>query len=912
MHTLTQYPSVHASHLGASAARDVSVLTVNNRLARRLIQLLAQQQSARGQLVAEIPEIMPWSGWVTHQLGRAGFEELLRPHARQLDGFEAQLVWAQVIERCEGDDALLDVHQAAAIALGADQLIEEWQIKVSEHEHTEEYDRFRHWRDAYRERLHALDALDGSTALTRLIHHVENGLPLPAQVVLAGFTEISPRMGVLLDALVARGVEVSTLVEDYSQASQVMRVEAITAQAEWQAAVAWARSKLDEQPSGRFAIVAVSLDAQAAFARRVLEQGLSDGDGVPLHAFNVAVARPLADWAACRAAIAWLRTFVLMKEQSGAIPEDLGAALLAGYCIGHSTEQGARAMVDAGWRDWQVSRVSLASWTSAIEPLHQLSPAWQRAWQDWQAFPRTMALHRWSEAFRATLATLGYPGRGAQSSAMYQVLEAIDALLERFESLSALFPSVQASEALSTLGRLARATMFQPQRDPHARLDVLGLLEAEGGQWDGVWILGLTDEVLPAATKPNPLIPMAALRRAQAPRATPERESQWAQQIFSNLCKVAPAVTVSSPRFEGERELRPSPLIQGLTPSELIQELSAEAVQRWEPPKLEAWKDDQGPPLAANEKVQGGVSVLETQAINPLWAFFRYRLGVKGLPAYGELPQMAIRGKFLHGVMERIWESLRDQSGLQLAIDAETLLPKLKEIVHAVAAKELSAYEITLRDLEVRRGIRVVHDWLLQEANRTPFVVREIEQKRQLNINGLVLDVRLDRLDQLLSEDQGNGTAHLAVIDYKTGQSLPKVLKDWEGARPVNLQVPVYAAMLNAQEGAERVTDNEISALMLVRLHARGSEAMGLTEHDDLGLKGLKTLTKAKYADPDWSSMLSRLRAVIDMLAQEFVQGVAVNQSWKEADLAFCDILPLLRYFDQGDEDAQGDSDDDV
>ena len=112
MHTLTQYPSVHASHLGANAARDVSVLTVNNRLARRLIQLLAQQQSARGQLVAEIPEIMPWSGWVTHQLGRAVFEELLRPHARQLDGFEAQLVWAQVIERCEGDDALLDVHQA--------------------------------------------------------------------------------------------------------------------------------------------------------------------------------------------------------------------------------------------------------------------------------------------------------------------------------------------------------------------------------------------------------------------------------------------------------------------------------------------------------------------------------------------------------------------------------------------------------------------------------------------------------------------------------------------------------------------------------------------------------------------------------------------------------------------------------
>jgi hypothetical protein len=47
------------------------------------------------------------------------------------------------------------------------------------------------------------------------------------------------------------------------------------------------------------------------------------------------------------------------------------------------------------------------------------------------------------------------------------------------------------------------------------------------------------------------------------------------------------------------------------------------------------------------------------------------------------------------------------------------------------------------------------------------------------------------------------------------------------------------------------------------------------------------------------------------MLAQEFVQGKAVNQSWKTADLASCDILPLLRYFDQGEEDPQERNDDD-
>src|SRR3546814_21080220 len=89
------------------------------------------------------------------------------------------------------------------------------------------------------------------------------------------------------------------------------------------------------------------------------------------------------------------------------------------------------------------------------------------------------------------------------------------------------------SGAVGLLRRLAQQTPFQPQRDPDARLDVLGFLESEGGRWDGAWVLGLTDEVLPATPKPNPFIPMAALRQANAPRATPERELHWAITLYA-------------------------------------------------------------------------------------------------------------------------------------------------------------------------------------------------------------------------------------------------------------------------------------------------------------------------------------------------------------------------------------------
>ena len=80
------------------------------------------------------------------------------------------------------------------------------------------------------------------------------------------------------------------------------------------------------------------------------------------------------------------------------------------------------------------------------------------------------------------------------------------------------------------------AATFQPQRDPSARLDVLGLLEAEGGYWDGVWVLGLTDDVLPASPKPIRCCRWRCCASARAPR--PERE--WAEGMYAALCRCAP------------------------------------------------------------------------------------------------------------------------------------------------------------------------------------------------------------------------------------------------------------------------------------------------------------------------------------------------------------------------------------
>jgi probable DNA repair protein len=869
-------PAISFAQLNKLSAAQTTILTVNNRLARRLVQEFARSFSA--QSVVEMPVVVPFSAWIAQQLAQAGFQDTLRPHAYLLDAFGSQLLWAQVIDALEATEPLLDTQQAANAAQQADKLLDEWTIEVRPEIETEEYARFIQWRGSYQQRLEQLNALDPNLAIDRVIEHIRDGLPVTSNLVLAGFSELTPRMRMLLEALSLRDVSMMRLEQEAPVQAKLSRVLSDTSQTEWESAAYWARSKLAQQPQGRFAIVSISLEADAALARRTLSRVL-EPDGLT---YNVAIARSLADWQAGRAVLAWLRTFVLLKERGRASASDLGAALLSGYCVGDLNELGARASIDARWRHDEVIDLSLQGWSKAIQELEQLSPAWHLAWQTFSELSRKDSLRRWSSIFRQTLAIIGFPGRTRQSSTIYQVVEALDEIFEKFEALSPITEPLTATQALNIFARLMRSVSFQPQRDPNARLDVLGMLEAEGGRWDAVWVLGLTDEVFPAAARPNPFIPLSALRQAGAPRATPEREREWAEQMFSHLCILAPEVVVSSAMHEGERGLRPSALIQGIA---LAQQSLAQPDSFPTPSELESIEDNQAPPLGPADEIGGGVALLETQARNPQWAFVRYRLGARALPAYSTMPSTIARGEFLHDAIEVVWRELRTQEALKASCANDEINALIMRGVNLAADSRLRAMRPALRALEVKRACAIISSWLAIECERLPFVVEDIEERYDMTLSGMTLKIRLDRMDQLHDGSR-------VVIDYKGGRKLSDVVANWRRARPTSLQLPAYAAVL-AQQGEI----DSLAGLMLVHLHANATPPVGLLR-DDIGVAGPKLFMDAAYPDPDWVAAIKRLNNVVENLAAEFSSGVADNISWSKSDLEYCDVPALLRVYD--------------
>ena len=290
-----------------------------------------------------------------------------RRHAPyRLDSFATQMVWTEAIRAEEAARVLLDARQAARLAMDADLLMDEWELRVPSGADTDEYKGFARWRLRYREALAELDAEDANQGYARVLDALgqagwqrRSGWCWPAsprsrRASRACWTRSRPR------------ARTSASGATRSAPAQPRRFEAPDQGSEWRAAASWAATQLQAHPTGRYAIVSPQLEAESVFARRVLGQALAGRDARPL-AFNVAVGRPLDEWPMARAALAWLRALAECADGRAAAMQTLGAALLAGHCAGDVRERSRLSAIDARWRRDAHQRVSAQEWRRQLD-----------------------------------------------------------------------------------------------------------------------------------------------------------------------------------------------------------------------------------------------------------------------------------------------------------------------------------------------------------------------------------------------------------------------------------------------------------------------------------------------------------------------------------------------------------------
>jgi probable DNA repair protein len=814
------------------------LLTANRRLARHWRQSFDTACQVGGYRVWETPFIRAWSDWVKESI------DLLLPDVVTPSDFAERRVWLRII----GDAPLLDRAATAASAAQAWARCQQYEVSLDHPDFgiTEDTARFRDWAMAFEQLLEKNRWLPVARREQWL---TEAGELTGREVWLDGFDEVTPAQKRLLSGLRTRVYEPSFL-----PAGAVTRHSYPDSRAEIRAAASWVRTQLEDGPARSVGIVVPNLRGLRSEVEATFEDVL--GRSV----FNISLGLPLAEWPIIADALAWLRGLDGPLEVG-----DAGGLLRSPFFLGAEEECSARALFDFKLRSEQLMRVTADRMRDPQIPL--FGEAIGRAQMLVRAQSRPLSPGDWARIFPELLAAGGWPGPRALSSAERQALARWQGLLREFAALDLVEGPVSFNEAATMLTGLANEAIFQPETK-EMPIQILEALQAAGSQYDALWVMGLTDTQWPPSARPHPFLPRPLQRELDLPHATPERELLFAHAVTDRLLRSAPVVIFSHPNRDGEEALRPSRLIS-YYPDHAPHSRNFPGYAIAEP--LEERADQSAPPVPAGEKVSGGASVLTQQSKCPFQAFATVRLGANKWPDPEPGLSPRERGITLHNALEWLWQHFRSCDALVRATDAERNAA-IRDASRAGCLRLASQGRKHLIELEQRRLETLLADWIQVDCERGDFVVETTETKLDFRAVGIPIDGKPDRIDRLPGGER-------VLLDYK---STTPGRKSWEGDRPDNLQLPLYAIGL-AEPPA---------AIAFAQVKAGEHKFDGLAAAENL-------LPGVTVPEHDWSQQLAEWRAVINKIWAEFQSGRAdVDPKGSGAPCARCHLHSLCRIYD--------------
>ena len=872
----------------------MTVLTETIHLARELRLVHDQTQEAAGQASWPTAQIMALSAWLAETWKNGLFADHAETAGRLLSPAEERLIWEDII-RSMTEGSLLDIPSTAEAAARSWERLLSWAIPLDAETWNESEDArtFLGWARAFQARCRRNGWISSAELPASVADLIDRGAaPVSGEVEFAGFLELSPVQQRLIDALERRGVTVRerTRIDD---AGDAVRVGLADAGREIRAAAEWARHCLESDPDARdpayrIGIVVPDLNQQRDEIERILGEVMHPRNQLrpdldPSRCFNIYLGRTLDEYPVIQTA------FLFLRIEPGDLSVDhAGRVLRSPFLPGAVEEMTSRALLDAELRAGGAPDVSLSD---VIELARQrgggggcprLVPLLETWSEKYGTFQASRLPSDWAPALSAFLRDIGWPGDRTLDSIEYQTLEVWSELLSNLVNLDDVFGRIPLHRAVDVLRNLASARQFQPESAP-APVQILGVKESSGFRFDRLWLMGLHDGAWPADPAPDPFIPILLQRRYGLPRSSPSRELEFTRMLTGRLLSSAPSVVVSYPEREEDADLAVSPLVR------MLPETSTAGLGIPSPPSdderfrgdekgdldtsvLEVLDDHYGP---ANDDaaLRGGTFLFKLQAACPFKAFAELRLGARAL----EEPEPGLnaldRGRLLHRVLERVWGRLKSHGHLLAATEeglADLVRGHVEPEVQRILGGRLGRNP-RLAEIEQARLVRIIGEWMGMERQRQPFMVVDQEEHRSVEVGGIKVNIRVDRVDRL--ED-----GKLVILDYKSGECGPA---DWAGARPDEPQLPIYAVTEEA----------EVAGVLFARLRTGDLGFRGLAESPDIA-PGVRVPEK----QPPIAQTISDWRTVLDDLGRGFREGRAhVDPKDPAKTCRYCELPSLCR-----------------
>ncbi len=845
----------------------IPVLTVNARLARHLLNVLGAQMRLSGFAAWPTPVCLPLGAWMRSLWLDAG-------HGEAAMGNPLSAALWEEIAAIDADSSsqggMIFGKAASQSAMEAYSLMTEYRITIPDERFylTDETRTFKKWMRQYEDALKKNGFIDESQLWLRLATLASKGaLKLPGAIVLAGFDELTPAASKFIDAVKTAGTKVDYWppASGISHATSIVEVRGYDDELdEVRQAARWARQAIEREPRSAIGFIVPQLERYREIIVREFAAELDPESALPRGrrsaSFNISLGAPLAHEPLVESALG------ILSIGRGAIDaRALSAALMSPY-FAVDAEHLLLSRIDLELREDNRRSATLYDLRQRIER-HGRGNLLGRmdAWLNWlQAAGAKKTPGQWAHDFTALLESIGWLGAVRLTSDEYQAFTKWNALVADFAMLDDLLGRISRAEATGKLRSMASSRVHQSET-PDCRIQVLGLLESSGLYFDRVWLIGCTESALPASPSPNPFIPIELQKRYGLPRSTYDKELAFARKALERIVRSAPVVIASYPeRVCGEeRIVRPSALIteaegEARSRSRIHNDSTIKDAVRGAASLVKTVPDSFQVPVLEAElpAIRGGTTILKDQSLCPFRAFAFHRLNARPfpIPEYG-LSRME-QGSILHEALKAFWEKTGDSGALKKIMEDGAISDYISDIADG-ALKAMKQASPRLKELEKDRLVKLIGDWVQVELMRGPFKVKAVEVEKELNLCGLTLTSRLDRVDVL---EHGKEV----IIDYKSGEVERRA---WAAPRPREPQLLVYSLT------------GSFDAISFARLSPGECKFVGLSG-EDLGMNGVKPLEKLTKGERpsfpgNWDGLMAQWKAVIERLAGDFMSGVA-------------------------------------
>ena len=843
-------------------------LTVNARLARWLLLEHDEQKRKAGENAWQTPPILPLSSWLRDVWLASWPEKYL------LSELQCEKIWEEIINQDSARLDLLHLQGVASQTSKAFSLLHEYRLPRDKklYEQTDESKAFLRWIRKFESRLSS--ALAPCMLMDAVRNSMQEGeILIPHSLRIRGFEEQSPQLKYFLNFLREKGTRVDFLSPVPSPEILAQRMEKLNdknvnveeyenRQGEAEACACWVRSIF--QPGKRIGIVVPELEKYRTLLKRELAAELVpetifslDEEDLP---FNISLAPPLSQEPMIKLALN------LLSVKTSNVPVSTFLSIVQSPFFGFAFPPTREISdLERNLRTKRVLSIPLDRFHSICGSVPQVDQLVESL-KSWTLNNSKLMPEKWAKELSGFLKTTGWPGKVAPGtdkqsvlSKRHQGFEAWKDCLNQLCSLNQILGPINRLEVLNHLTHITRSKPFQSKTPEHS-IQVIGLLESSGMQFDYLWVMGCHHEALPAHPEPNPFIPYEIRNKYSIPRSNPQRELKFTEQSLTRLSMAAPDVHFRYPLHEGVMDLEMSPLLKRFPQDKKAPYLSnriKDQVRAMN--QLEKFTEPAFLQVTDSEKnqygtqgISSGYALLKDQVDCPFRAFARHRLNSQRTPVSEVDFDNLDRGNLIHKALELFWDKTRNRKNLS-NLSHGILKKRIEECVQEALklCSQRTTGQTQFNKLEIERNVRLIHDWLLNiERERPDFQVLHNEEDVSINLCGIKLSLRIDRIDEI----PGKG---LLLIDYKTGREAKPA--EWFAEKIRAPQLPLYAT-------AQPPVGLAYGHLTLGKPEFKGTA--------DLPLGKLKNYDFAKDTGcSTWKELLSYWKNNLNRVADEFLQG---------------------------------------